>query len=124
MLVENNSNIVKSSHALTLKNGESVEALELINGQFLVLAQNGLSLYKTMVSIEDPLANGLLHAEELPVENLLIANDGRFMEAAQSGVVGLFDDKVILITPNDIQLFPNRYCALRNQDEIVRLELG
>jgi hypothetical protein len=124
MLVENNSNIVKSSHVLTLKNGESVESLELINGQFLVLAQNGLSLYKTMASIEDPLANGLLFAEELPADNYLVPSEGRFMEAAQSGVVGLFDDKVILITPNDIQLFPSRHCALRNQDEIVRLKLG
>jgi|TARA_B100001059_G_C17804885_1_gene568510 hypothetical protein len=124
MLVENNSNIVTSSQLLTLKNGESVEVLELINGQFLVLAKNGLSLYKTMASIEDPLANGLLFAEQLPADNYLISSDGRFMEAAQSGVVGLFDDKVILITPNDIQLFPNRFSALRNQDEIVRLKLG
>ncbi|MBL4798105.1 MAG: hypothetical protein JKY50_11870 [Oleispira sp.] len=124
MLVENNSNIVKSSKTFLLNNGEPVEALELINGQILVLAENGLSLYKDMKSIEDPLANGLLHSANLSSANYLVVDDGRFMQAAQSGVVGLFDDKVILITPNDIQLFPSRHCALRNQDEIARLQLG
>jgi hypothetical protein len=124
MLVENNSNIVKSSQTFLLKNGEQVEALELINSQILVLAENGLSLYKDMASIEDPLANGLLHSAELSSDNYLVVEDGRFMRAAQSGVVGMFDDKVILITPNDIQLFPSRHCALRNQDEIARLQLG
>lgn len=124
MLIENNSDIVKSSHAFLLKNGEPVEALELINGQVLVLAKNGLSLYKDQASIEDPLSNGLLHSATLAADYYLVANNDRFMESAQSGVVGLFDDKVILITPNDIQLFPNRHSALRNQDEIVRLQLG
>jgi hypothetical protein len=124
MLVENNSNIVKSSQTFLLKNGEQVEALELINSQILVLAENGLSLYKDMASIEDPLENGLLHSAELSSDNYLVVEHGRFMQAAQSGVVGMFDDKVILITPNDIQLFPNRHCALRNQDEIARLQLG
>ena len=124
MLIENNSDIVKSSHTFLLKNGEQVEALELINSQILVLAENGLSLYKDMASIEDPLANGLLHSATLAADFYLIAEKGHFMKMAQSGVVGLFDDKVILLTPNDIQLFPNRHCALRNQDEIVRLQLG
>lgn len=124
MLIENNSDIVKSSYAFLLKNGEQVEALELINSQILVLAKNGLSLYKDQASIEDPLANGLLHSAPLAADYHLVTKNGQFMESAQSGVVGLFDDKVILITPNDIQLFPNRHSALRNQDEIVRLQLG
>ena len=124
MIIENNSDIVKSSQKITLKNGEPVEALDLINGQLLVLAENGLSLYKDVASIEDPLANGLLHSANLTTENYLVVEQGHFMKGAQSGVVGLFDDKVILLTPNDIQLFPNRYCALRNQDEIARLQLG
>ncbi|MFT7410238.1 MAG: hypothetical protein ACI9EX_000829 [Oleispira sp.] len=38
--------------------------------------------------------------------------------------MGLFDEKVILLTPNDIQLFPNRVSALRNQDEIMVFHLG
>jgi hypothetical protein len=124
MIIENNSDIVKSSQRMTLKNGEPVEALDLINGQILVLAENGLSLYKELASIEDPLANGLLHSANLSADNYLLVEQGHFMKGAQSGVVGLFDDKVILITPNDIQLFPNRHSALRNQDEIARLQLG
>ena len=124
MIIENNSDIVKSSQKITLKNGEPVEALDLINGQVLVLAENGLSLYKDIASIEDPLANGLLHSANLSLENHLVVEQGHFMKGAQSGVVGLFDDKVILITPNDIQLFPSRFYALRNQDEIARLQLG
>ena len=124
MLVDNNSNIVKSSQELTLKNGEQVEALELINGQILILAHNNLSLYKDLMSIEDPLANGLLHSAELTAAYYLKQEEGRFMKMTRSGLVGLFDDKVILITPNDIQLFPNRASALRNQDEIVVFNLG
>lgn len=124
MLIENTSDIVKSSTRLTLKNGEPVEALELINSQILVLAENGLSLYKDMASIEDPLANGLLHSASLTGANCLQLEEGRFMQMHRSGLIGLFDEKVILLTPNDIQLFPNRSCALRNQDEIVSFHLG
>jgi hypothetical protein len=124
MLIENNSNIVKSSKVLSLNHGEKVEALELINGQILVLAQNSLSLYKSLNVIEDPLANGLLDSIELPTEFYLKQHQDRFMEMNRSGVVGMFDDKVILITPNDIQLFPNRASALRNQDEIAVFHLG
>jgi hypothetical protein len=124
MLIENNSNIVKSSKVLSLIHGEKVEALELINGQILVLAQNSLSLYKSLNAIEDPLANGLLDSIELPTEFYLKQQQDRFMEMNRSGVVGMFDDKVILITPNDIQLFPNRASALRNQDEIAVFHLG
>lgn len=124
MLIENNSNIVKSSKVLSLSHGEKVEALELVNGQILVLAQNSLSLYKSLDAIEDPLANGLLDSIELPAEFYLKQQQDRFMEMNRSGVVGMFDDKVILITPNDIQLFPNRASALRNQDEIAVFHLG
>lgn len=124
MLIENNSDIVKSSQLLALSNKERVEVLELINGQYLLLAKNGLSLYKTQQAIEDPLANGLLHSAELQPEFHLLQEGGRFMKMTKSGVVGLFDDKVILLTPNDIQLFPNRASALRNQDEIMCFHLG
>jgi hypothetical protein len=124
MLIENNSDIVKSSKLLALEHGEQVEALELINGQILVLAENGLSLFKDFVAIDDPLANGLLHSVELDESLYLQSSEGRFMQMNRSGLVGLFDEKVILITPNDIQLFPNRASALRNQDEISSFHLG
>lgn len=124
MLIEHTSDIVKSSQLLTLKNGEQVEALELINSQILVLAENALSLYKDIASIEDPLANGLLHTASLAEDVSLKQEEGRFMQMHRSGLIGLFDDKVILLTPNDIQLFPNRNAALRNQDEILSFHLG
>lgn len=101
-----------------------MEALELINGQVLVLAENSLSLFKDFTAIDNPLANGLLHSVELDKTFYLQSNEGRFMQMNRSGVVGLFDEKVILITPNDIQLFPNRASALRNQDEISGFHLG
>ena len=96
MLIENTSDIVKSSKLLTLKNGEQVEALELINSQILVLAENGLSLYKDIAAIEDPLANGLLHSASLADANRLKLERGRFMHMHRSGLIGLFDEKVIL----------------------------
>ena len=124
MLVESTSDIVKSSQLLTLKNAEQVEALELINSQILVFSENALSLYKDIASIEDPLANGLLHTASLEESVRLKQEGGRFMAMNRAGLIGLFDEKVILLTPNDIQLFPNRNCALRNQDEIVAFHLG
>lgn len=124
MLIETNSDVVQSSQLLTLKNGEQVEALTLINTQILLLAHNSLSLYKDLASIEDPLANGLLHSVALEELHYLVQKEGRFMEMTRSGLVGLFDDKVILLTPNDIQLFPSRASALRNQDEIMAFHLG
>jgi hypothetical protein len=124
MLIENDSNVVKTSQVIRLKNGEQVEALELINSQILILAHNNVSLYKDLASIEDPLANGLLHSVELSEDHYLKQEEGRFMQMTRSGLVGLFDEKVILLTPNDIQLFPNRLCGLRNQDEIMVFHLG
>ena len=124
MLIENSSDIVRSSRLLVLAHGERGEALELINGQVLVLAENGLSLFKDFTAIDNPLANGGLHSVELDKTFYLQSNEGRFMQMNRSGVVGLFDEKVILITPNDIQLFPNRASALRNQDEISGFHLG
>lgn len=124
MLIENNSDLVKSSEIITLDNAEKVEAINLINGQVLVLARNGLSIYKDSQSISDPLANGLLHAAPLSEENYLIQEQGRFMQMNRSGLIGLFDDKVVLITPNAIQLFSSRESALRNQDELICFHLG
>jgi hypothetical protein len=124
MLIENNSDLVKYSQLITLDNEESVEAIHLINGQILVLAANGLSIYKDLASISDPLANGLLHSAALAKENFLVSEEGRYMQMNRSGLIGLFDEKVVLITPNAIQLFPSRESALRNQGELISFHLG
>jgi len=125
MLIENSSDIVSNDQQLALQSGELVDALTLINSQILVLSENTLSVYRSLDSIQDPLGNGLLHTVALQgAAELVRGQDGRFMAMKKAGVVGLFDDKVILITPNDIQLFANRNDALRNQKELVRLSLG
>jgi len=125
MLIENSSDIVSNDQQLALQSGELVDALTLINSQILVLSENTLSVYRSLDSIQDPLGNGLLHTVALQgAAELVRGQDGRFMAMKKAGIVGLFDDKVILITPNDIQLFANRNDALRNQNELVRLSLG
>lgn len=125
MLIENSSDVVVTSQLLTLGTGQQVEALTLINRQILVLSENALSVYRSIESIQDPLGNGLLHFAELEQEMFLKqGSDGHFMDMKKAGIVGLFDDKVILITPNDIQLFADRNDALRNQNELARLSLG
>jgi hypothetical protein len=125
MLIENSSDIVSNDQQLALHSGELVDALTLINSQILVLSENTLSVYRSLDSIQDPLGNGLLHTVALQgAAELVRGQDGRFMAMKKAGIVGLFDDKVILITPNDIQLFANRNDALRNQNELVRLSLG
>jgi len=125
MLIENSSDIVSNDQQLALHSGELVDALTLINSQILVLSENTLSVYRSLDSIQDPLGNGLLHTVALQgAAELVRGQDGRFMAMKKAGIVGLFDDKVILITPNDIQLFASRNDALRNQNELVRLSLG
>jgi len=125
MLIENSSDIVLDSQLLTLEAGQKVETLSLINQQVLVLSENALSVYRSIESIQDPLGNGLLHSVALEgAAQLKQYDDGRFMQMKKAGIVGLFDDKVILITPNDIQLFADRNDALRNQNELARLSLA
>ena len=125
MLIENSSDIVSNDQQLTLLSGELVDALTLINSQILVLSENTLSVYRSLDSIQDPLGNGLLHTAALEgAAELQRGEDGRFMAMKKAGIVGLFDEKVILITPNDIQLFANRNDALRNQNELARLSLN
>ena len=123
MLIDSHSNIVIDSRCLVLPSGEPIEALTLINQQILVLSHNALSLYVNLAAIDDPLGNGLLHSVALPDNHALVSQYARFMALHRAGMVGLFDDKVILITPNDIQLFPSRLAALKNEQEIARLNL-
>lgn len=125
MLIENSSDIVSNDQQLTLTSGEVVDALTLINGQILVLSVNTMSVYRSLESIQDPLGNGLLHSVALEGQSKLCQGEGgRFLAMKKAGIVGLFDDKVILITPNDIQLFASRNDALRNQNELARLSLS
>lgn len=124
MLNENSSNIIKAAEVITLTSGEKVEVLTLINDLVLVLAVQALSVYSTKEKIEDPLGNGLLHSVLLEGDAQLLSKDGDFMAMHKAGVIGLNDDKVILVTPNDIQLFADRGDALRNQNELARISLA
>ena len=102
----------------------STQWLSFANGLVLVLHETFLALYKNADSIGDELGNGLLTLVDLPHGAGLTSNGQGFVSEFKAGFVGLRDEKVILITPNDIQLFANKMEALRNQNEIVRLQLA
>jgi len=98
--------------------------LTFANGLVLVINTGFLALYKNESSIGDELGNGLNVLVDLLNESQLKITDQGLVSEFKAGFVGLMDDKVILITPNDIQLFRNKKDALNNKDEITRLKLA
>jgi len=124
MLIENSSDLIKCHQMVTLPSGEVAHEAELINGQALVLSRDGLAVYSRVGMVGDPLGNGLVRSIAIPEAfNLTLQNDA-YIQEHRAGYVGLSGGKVCLITLNDVQLFPSKQDALRNQGEIVRIALG
>ncbi len=119
MIIEGDSDIITRCEWLP---EVARQQLTFRNGNVLVLSESVMAFYKSAAAIDDPLGNGLLDMVDLP--EALSANEQGFVVSYRAGFVGLADDKALLITPNDIQLFPNKECALRNQQEIARLALA
>jgi len=119
MILEGDSDIIQRCE---WHEASQLQYLTFRNGSVLVISADALAYYKDEASIADPLGNGLLEMSDLdsPIE----FNEQGFVTEYRAGFVGLVNDLAILITPNDIQLFPNKESALRNQNEIVRLKLG
>ncbi|GAA3924870.1 hypothetical protein [Litoribacillus peritrichatus] len=123
MIHESNSDIIRSSQQHTLANGQPAESLGFHNGLRLVLSANTLAMFKDLESVEDPLGNGLIASTVLSEAQHLTHRQGQFIESYKAGFVRLIDDRALLVTPNHIQLFPCAQDALRNQNEIAKLEL-
>ena len=122
MLIENTSDLIRQVEHRLLPSGAVVDIASLINGTFLVLAADSLSLYRTAAQVGDPLGNGLIASVALPVS--LPLQDGRFLQEHRAGYVGLSGGYVLLITLNDAQLFSSKEDALRFRTELVRLSLA
>ena len=90
----------------------------------MVLTEDCMALYKDEASITDPLGNGLKAIAELKDNAQLVKTDKGIVTSFSAGFVGLNDEKAILITPNDIQLFKDKTDALYNRGELARLELS
>lgn len=119
MILEGDSDIIQTCEWCPEKH---IQFLHFRNGSVLAISQGALAYYKSLDSVSDPLGNGLVDMVELTEP--LFATDQGFVEAFRAGFVGLHQERVILITPNDIQLFENKDDALRNQNEIARLSLN
>lgn len=124
MLIENSSNLIQSVQAGNLSSGERADLAQLINGQVLVISADALAIYSRVEAVADELGNGLLNSVRIPDEQRLTLQDDAFLQEHNAGYVGLSGDKVLLITLNDVQMFPSKADALRNQHEIVRVALG
>ena len=118
MVIEGNSDIIKHCE---FKAELNCQWLVFRNDMVLVVAEDFMALYKNEASINDALGNGLNAMVDLPQK--IQGNTAGFVENYAAGFVGLVDDKAILITPNDIQLFENKADALHNRNEIARLKL-
>lgn len=117
------SDIIVKHEAFALPSGVPCDALHFRNGMVLLVSLNALALYKNAQSVFDPLGNGMLALEDIE-DDLQADAEGNIVQEYQAGYVGLSGGKVILITPNDIQLFPNKEAALRNKNEITRIKLA
>jgi hypothetical protein len=124
MSISRTSDIIKGFSSFQLENTERVQVLEFRDGKVLILAKQAIALHKSWVSFEDPLADSCLGYAELRPEHHLNWVDDSIIEEYQSGYVGLKDQRVILITPNAIQLFPGKQAALHNQQRIAQIALN
>jgi len=121
MVIEGSSDIIVRCE---FKDDNQAQWLTFRNGFVLVLQPQAMALYKDESSIHDPLGNGLKAIVDINEDNKLALKDSGFVSEYSAGFVGLVDDKAILITPNDIQLFENKTDALHNRNEITRLALA
>lgn len=124
MVIEGSSDIIVRCEFLHDHTDQPAQWLTFRNGFVLVIQSTFMALYKHIESINDPLGNGLKAMVDIPSEQVLAFSEQGFVAEFSAGFVGLVGEKAILITPNDIQLFPNKLDALHNRNEIVRLQLN
>ncbi len=124
MILSGNSDIISQCEYFPEGIQANSQWLSFSNGLVLVLHNDFLALYKNAQSIGDELGNGLIALVDLPTVNHLALGEQGFVSEYKAGFVGLMDEKVILITPNDIQLFTHKMDALRNKNELARLQLA
>ena len=128
MIEQHTSDVVRTSKKIAPGDGagagEHAELVVLINGNVILLSERVMRLYRSEQDVGDPLGNGLLYTAELPETAKLAQENGQFMSMHKAGVIGLMDEKILLVTPNDIQMFPDRPRALRNTEEILRIPLS
>lgn len=122
MLLQNTSDLITEVSQTTLPSGIQVDVAQLINGAALVLSEQALALYRNAESVGDALGNGLIRSIDLPLT--LEREHDRYLQEHKAGYVGLSGGIVLLITLNDVQMFPSRNDALRNQNELTRMSLA
>ncbi|MFC3681524.1 hypothetical protein [Bacterioplanoides pacificum] len=124
MLIENSSDLIQSVEQAQLPSGKPADLATLVNGQVLVVSEDALAVYRSVADVSDELGNGLRASVSIPSAYTLPVQTQAFIQEHRAGYVGLSDGRVLLITLNDVQMFPSKQDALRNQNEVVRLPLG
>jgi len=124
MLIENSSDLIQSVEQAQLPSGKPADLATLVNGQVLVVSEDALAVYRSVADVSDELGNGLRASVSIPAAYTLPWQAQAFIQEHRAGYVGLSDGRVLLITLNDVQMFPSKQDALRNQNEVVRIPLG
>ncbi|UTW48977.1 hypothetical protein [Bacterioplanoides sp. SCSIO 12839] len=124
MLIENSSDLIQSVQPGSLSSGKRVDLAVLVNGQVLVISDDALALFVRPEDVGNELGNGLIRSVALPEAFCLPLENDRYLQEHRAGYVGLSDGRVLLITLNDVQMFPSKQDALRNQNEVTRMKLG
>lgn len=114
---------VVSSVSTSQVNGQYIELLNLYDGRVVALSCNAIALYKNTDAVQDILGNGCLQIAEIPENHQLDSGLTPWVKETNAGYVGLNNDMVILILPNDIRLYLNKKDALNNFKAIASLKL-
>lgn len=92
-----------------------ITQLHFHQGMVLLVGGDAVALYRDITAVDDPLANGLIGYEALPLELAPTwHDDSGFVREHQSGYVGLHGGAVLFIRPDGIALYASGQDALRN----------
>lgn len=122
MVIESSSDLIRSWHTVILADGRSAAEAELINGNALVISDDGIALFRKPNDCVNPLSGGLIRHAAFPAN--LPVPVSPFIERHRAGFVGLTGGLALLIGLNELRMYSNPEDALRNRDILLELSLA
>lgn len=107
--------VARQEHRLTGKHPLSL--LHFHRGQVLAIGADAVALYRDAGAVSDPLGNGLLGHQPIPLALRPQCDPlNGYIEEQRAGFVGLQGGAVLFIRPDGVALFASREDALHNRD--------
>ncbi|MEE2749616.1 MAG: hypothetical protein VX474_06540 [Pseudomonadota bacterium] len=122
MVIENSSDLIRQWQAVVLADGQSAAEAELINGNALVISDDGIALFSRPGDCVNPLSGGLIRHASFP--DHISPPVAPFIDRHRAGFVGLTGGLALLIGLNDLRMYASANDALRNRDMLLELSLA